>query len=340
MKPSLHYSPAYDRLSPEEQKLLEEDVKLTEEAVKVSQKVNKQKHSTRNAHAKSFGFVRGNFIPVANEAADMCKLMGGTNLGVILRYSHPNFFVTKGGSEYPLYGCSVKIYNKNVPVSAKFPLVNLPVFITNSVSKFLNIHIRANKFFIATAKPFSLSFLKIPGLFMAGLRLFFDRELLSILRNMLKVLDIEKRFIATYAYHSVGCFRLENRVVKIRLRPTITRKTPEDPLMDQREAVQEYFLQHELSLDFQVQLGIDDRKTPVNNLLKRWREKDSKFITVGKIILPQQDVSRYETLVYENLSFNPFENSEALQPVGRMQRIRQKIYNTSVTTRQFLNKLK
>ena len=340
MKQSLHYSPIYDALTPEEQELLDVDVKLTEEAVKVSHKVNKQKHSTRNAHAKSFGFVRGNFIPVANEAADMSKLMGGTNLGVILRYSHPNFFVTKGGSEYPLYGCSVKIYNKNVPVSAKFPLVNLPVFITNSVSKFLNIHIRANKFFIATAKPFSLAFLKIPGLFMAGLRLFLDRELLSILRNMLKVLDIEKRFTATYAYHSVGCFRLENRIVKIRLKPTVTRKTPEDPLMDQREALREYFLRYELSLDFQVQLGIDDRKTPVNNLLKRWREKDSKFITVGKIILPRQDLSRYETMAYENLSFNPFENSDALQPVGRMQKIRQKIYNTSVSTRQFLNKLK
>jgi hypothetical protein len=45
-------------------------------------------------------------------------------------------------------------------------------------------------------------------------------------------------------------------------------------------------------------------------------------------------------MAYENLSFNPFENSDALQPVGRMQKIRQKIYNTSVSTRQFLNKLK
>ena len=340
MKQFLTYSPKFDQLTAEEEQLLNQDVELIGKAVTVSHKLNQKRVSTRNAHAKSFGFVRGNFIPVKNEAADFSQLLRGDNLGVIIRYSHPNIFVTKGGGEYPLYGCAVKIYNKNIPVSAKFPLVNLPVFVTNSVSKFLKLHIKANQFFIAKGNPFSLSFLKIPGLMKAGMSLFLDKEIFPILNNVLKVLDIERQLIATYGFHSVGCFRLGDRIVKIRLKPNIKGEIIKDAGIDQTQSLKDYFLKNELSLDFQVQLGIDEKKTPVNNLLKNWREKHSKFITVGKITLPKQDISRYGNMEYENLSFNPFENSEALQPVGRMQKIRQKIYNKSVETRQSLNQIK
>ncbi|MBW8362122.1 MAG: hypothetical protein K0M56_08060 [Kaistella sp.] len=340
MKTFSRYSPKFDELTPEEEILLEEDVQLVEKAVTVSHKLNRKKIATRNAHAKAFGFVRGTFIPVENDAADFPELLGGNDLGIIIRYSHPNFFVTKGGGEYPIYGCSVKIFNRDVPVSAKFPLVNLPVFVTNSVSKFLKIHIKANRFFIASVKFLPLAIFKIPGLLKAGLSLFFDRQILSILNNMMKVLDIEKQFISVYDYHSVGCFRLGEKVVKIRLKPDFVEKKLKETHDDQTQTLKNYFLTHELSLDFQVQVGISEKKTPVNNLLKNWKEKHSKFITVGTIVLPKQDISRYEIMDYENLSFNPFENAEILQPVGRMQKIRQKIYNKSVATRQSLNQLK
>lgn len=337
MKKFLTYSPKFDQLTAEEEQLLKEDVELIEKAVAVSHKLNKKRIATRNAHAKAFGFVRGNFIPVDNKAADFPKLLKGSNLGVILRYSHPNFLVNKGKGEYPLYGCAVKIYNKDLQLSAKFPLVNLPVFITNSVSKFLKLHIKANQFLISNGSSFSFSFLKIPGILKAGLSLFFDREILPILNNTVKVLDIEKHLINGYAYHSVGCFRLEDRIVKIRLKPSDHEKFKPDADIDQAKALREWFLRNEISLDFQVQLAKDEKKTPVNNLLKLWKEKNSEFITLGKIILPKQDISRYGSMDYENLSFNPFENPEALQPVGRMQKIRQKIYNKSVATRQSLN---
>ena len=336
----LTYSPKYDHLTAEEEQLLNEDVELIEKAVSVSHKLNEKRISTRNAHAKSFGFVRGDFIPVVNEAADFSELLKGHNLGVIIRYSHPNAFVSEGSGEYPLYGCAVKIYNKNIPVSAKFPLVNLPVFVTNSVSKFLKLHIKANRFIISRGTPFSLSFLKIPGLIRAGLSLFFDKEILPILNNVMKVLDIEKQWISSYDFHSVGCFRLGERMVKIRLKPSQNKKVQKGEDIDQAKTLRNYFLNSELLLDFQVQLAVDEKRTPVNNLLKDWKEKHSEFITVGKIRLPKQNISDYETISYENLSFNPFENPEELQPVGRMQKIRQKIYNQSVATRQFLNQQK
>lgn len=326
-----------DVLSPKEEQLLAEDLPLIEQAVKVSSKVNATPHHTRNAHAKAFGFVRGQFIPVKNDAADFESLFNGSNLGAIIRYSHPNFFVLGGKWEYPVYGCSVKIFNKDRPVSAKFPLVNLPVFITNSVSKFLKIHIKANRFFIAVRRNYFLAALKIPALLRAGLSLFCDRELPAILRNMLKVLDIERQFLSSYDFHSIGCFRLGENVAKIRIKPNFTAPIEKGNDISQRELLQKYFLHNDLSLDFQVQLATNDKRTPVNDLLKNWREKHSEFVTVGKIILSRQDISSYENLEYENLSFNPFENPQVLHPVGRMQQVRRRIYEVSIRTRQSLN---
>lgn len=340
MKKFQSYSPAMDALTANEEKLLAEDLPLIEKAVQASAKVNKTGHATRNAHAKSFGFVRGHFIPVKNGATDITQLLGGANLGVILRYSHPNFFVTKGSWEYPIYGCSVKIFNKSEAQSAKFPLVNFPVFVTNSVSKFLKIHIKANRFFIALRRNNILAALKVPSLMLAGLSLFFDFQLSAILRNVLKFFDIERQFLSTYDYHSVGCFRFGDRVAKVRLKPNFTLPVQKGNDLDQAVILKEYFLNNELSLDFQVQPAVNKSKTPVNNLLKNWREKHSEFVTVGKIILPKQHLAAYENLDYENLSFNPFENIPELQPVGRMQQVRRKIYEVSVKTRQSLNQKK
>ena len=130
-----------------------------------------------------------------------------------------------------------------------------------------------------------------------------------------------------------------DKVVKIRLKPTKYKATQEEPLMDQTQKMYEYFVKEELSLDFQVQVGTTENRTPVNNLLKKWSERSSKFVTVGRIVLPNQDITEYRKMAYENLSFNPFENADELKPVGRMQKIRQKIYNTSIAARQHLNQI-
>src|SRR5690606_21195016 len=122
-------------------------------------------------------------------------------------------------------------------------------------------------------------------------------------------------------------------------KPSDNEKFKPDADINQADALRAWFLKNDLTLDFQVQLATDEKKTPVNNLLKQWKERHSEFITMGQIIIPKQDISRYGSIDYENLSFNPFENPEALQPVGRMQKIRQQIYNKSVATRQSLNRI-
>lgn len=337
MKPYLHYSPHYDALTAEEEALLAEDVALIPKAVAATPSLNEEPPYTRNAHATSYGFVRGKVEVVENEICDLSELLGGADLGAILRFSHPYFKKLKTTHEYQVYGCSVKLYNKKVPVSAKFPLVNFPVFITNSVSKFLQVHIRANRYIIAKAKPFSFGIFRLPALAWAGLKIFADRQFFSILRNLVRGLDIEKQFLCTYDYHSIGCFRIGDRMAKIRLRPHYKKKIVQETGLDQRALLQEYFRENELMLEFQAQFATDDKRTPVNNLLKQWKERHSKFVTLARITLPRQDISRYNTLDYENLSFNPFENPDGLKPVGRMQKTRQAIYNASVQARQSLN---
>ena len=119
-------------------------------------------------------------------------------------------------------------------------------------------------------------------------------------------------------FHSIGCYRLGNKIIKIRVRPSNRERFTEVSEINQPESLKEYFLENELNLDFQVQLGLNEKKTPVNNLLKMWKERDSPYVTIGKIHLHKQDITKYSNIEYENLSFDPFENKAGLRPVGRI----------------------
>ena len=58
---------------------------------------------------------------------------------------------------------------------------------------------------------------------------------------------------------------------------------------------------------------------------------------LGKITIPQESLLNSTSPEIENLNFNPFENPETLQPVGKIQQIRKKIYEISIATRNRLN---
>ena len=74
---------------------------------------------------------------------------------------------------------------------------------------------------------------------------------------------------------------------------------------------------------------------PVNDLMKKW--KNAPEYILGTIVIPQESVLDSANLEIENLNFNPFENAEYLQPVGKIQQIRKKIYEASIATRNRIN---
>ena len=69
--------------------------------------------------------------------------------------------------------------------------------------------------------------------------------------------------------------------------------------------------------------------------MKTW--ENAPEYTLGKITIPQDSQLDSTNPEIENLNFNPFENPEILQPVGKIQQIRKKIYEVSIATRNKLN---
>ncbi|MBO6200230.1 MAG: catalase, partial [Chryseobacterium sp.] len=71
------------------------------------------------------------------------------------------------------------------------------------------------------------------------------------------------------------------------------------------------------------------RDQPVNQLNKMW--KNSDFVPIGRIKI--SELIDKDDIALEKMSFNPFENIEGLQPVGKIQQLRDKAYKASFKTR-------
>lgn len=72
------------------------------------------------------------------------------------------------------------------------------------------------------------------------------------------------------------------------------------------------------------------KKQPINRLNKEWT--NSPFIKVGKIIC--DELLDPLSADVEALSFNPFESKVNLRPVGRIQKLRNYAYQSSLKARQ------
>ena len=89
--------------------------------------------------------------------------------------------------------------------------------------------------------------------------------------------------------------------------------------------------------DLQVQLCTDLDAMPVDDVTVEWPEKLSPFVTVGRVHLPQQDISGSESSEKgDALAFNQWRVTADHRPLGEIMHVRQ-IYATSAWIRRSLN---
>ena len=89
--------------------------------------------------------------------------------------------------------------------------------------------------------------------------------------------------------------------------------------------------------DLQVQLCTDINAMPVNDLTVEWPEKLSRFVTVGRVQLPRQDISGPENFERSDaLSFNQWRVTSDHRPLGEIMNVR-RIYSASAKVRRTLN---
>ena len=92
----------------------------------------------------------------------------------------------------------------------------------------------------------------------------------------------------------------------------------------------------DICFDFQVQVrkaeDIGDLETQMENMSTLWEDE---FVTVARITIPPQDVSSAERKEFcETLFYTPWHGLADHQPLGGINRLRQKVYDTSARERK------
>lgn len=292
-----------------------------EDFVAHSKNINNVSYKTRDAHVTSYSTLKGRYIAYDNfEERSVFPLK---DLNCIIRISNAHMKLVSQKKAIPAYGFSVKISNDEQTI-LNLPLVNFPLFPINHISRFLKLFTAVNYFFsrsLLRKFPQAIKILKnvivlLPGLFNP-----------SFVRETLKLVRKRNNFILSFDYHSIGAYRLGNHIVKYKLAPIGVPVKCDQNRIDC--AIKDYVLDYNYELELMVQYCYNLKDQPVNQLNKNW--KNSDFVPIGRIqisqLIDKDDVS------VEKMSFNPFESSEGLQPVGKIQRLRDQAYKASFKIR-------
>jgi len=97
-----------------------------------------------------------------------------------------------------------------------------------------------------------------------------------------------------------------------------------------RETMAEELKNDEACFEFRVQLQDPDKYMPIEDPSVLWKESDSPFITLAKIVIPKQKFNSEQQQQYcENLSFSPWNALSDHRPIGQLNRIRKEVYDAS-----------
>lgn len=327
MNTPLPYDFKYNQLSAEEEALLKDALSSAEFFIKRSKKISDVKYATRDAHAKSYAYIKAVFEPSNDEAVK--EFFSQESYESLVRLSHANLKISKSDKQLPVFGFALKI-NLAELQEVNYPLVNFPVFPTDSVKGFLKLFIKINQFFTSSIflKP-----LKAFGIAILSFPLIFEMMNLSFFKAVKTWIKNFHHFILARSYYSVGVYRLGNKMIKLKLVPKLF--DPEFKVSESiHQNVKAYLQQKKLHYDIFYQVAYNEKEQPINMLTRDW--KNTEFKHFGTLTCLQ--VVEENGLDLEKLSFNPLKNIETLQPVGKIQHLRKTVYEKSEKIRNNLNK--
>lgn len=200
-----------------------------------------------------------------------------------------------------------------------FVMINNPVFFIPTVKEykdFMQYQARGSKF----------------GYFFNG----FDWNIFNWHYRQLylgaKTLKSAPDSLLTEQYHSLSAYRLgPEQFMKYSAKAcdsNVAMPVDRDEARFLRTELKQNLSKNSACFDFMVQLQNPEKYMPVEDTTVLWTEKDSPFITVARIEIPEQDFdSETQNQFCENLSFTPWHGTTELEPVGGINRLRKAVYN-------------
>lgn len=329
MSEPLSYSKNYDKLSYNEIQILEKAKKSISDFVENSALLSDVEYATRNVHAKTYAVLKGELIINKDLDENVRKIFGDEKYTVTARLSHASPKINNQKNVFPAYGFAFKIKNEQDKTIANYPLVNFPLLPVNSPTRLLKILIATNHYQIKGWTRI-LPLLKQIGCNIPAILRF------SFFKNCWNLLLKRKDFILSSDFYSVGAYRFDDKMIKIKISPVSVPKKFEQEI-SVKESLEIFFASDEYVAEVLVQFCYDLKNQPIDKLHREW--KNSPYLKLGVIKFNKNSILNPKSCENELLSFNPFESAEILQPVGKIQQLRNEAYKTSLQARKKINKL-
>lgn len=325
----LRYNKNFEKLSYEEKQLFEETKKSIADFVEYSSTISDVNYATRNAHAKTYAVLNGTFIISKDIPNDLKHVFDSDQYEITARLSNAHPKINKNRKDIPAYGFAIKIKDDSGRTISNYPLVNFPLFPVNSVSVFLKLFTSLNRFFV---KKWSNLFPLLKQIY----KIIPYTLNPSFLKNVWKFILNKNNFILSFDFHSVGVYRFDDKMIKIKVSPKHVQKNF-GRNQSVKEAVETFCGTHDFAANVYIQFCYDLNDQPINKLNIEW--KNSPFIKIGEIKIDKNSLLNPKGCENELLSFNPFDSAEIFQPVGKIQKLRDEAYKVSLQTRKKINKL-
>jgi catalase len=211
------------------------------------------------------------------------------------------------------------------------------------------IMINSRVFFIPTIKEYA-AFMRYMGdgsrygYFFGGMSVNPTTWRLRAMKLALATLKAAPRSPLDPQYHSLSAYKLGPSLnVKYSARPCTEpggkggTKSGDNFL---REALKADLAAGDACFDFLVQPQVAGKNMPVEDTTIEWREADSPFVKLARVVIPKQAFDTPEQNAFcEDLSFTPWHALPEHRPVGCMNRLRQAIYREISRFRHSKNNL-
>jgi len=320
--------------------------------------------AVRATHAKSYGVAKAEVEVLGNlppEYAQGIYAKPG-RYGALARFSNGSPHLGMDTMLPRAMGLSVKIFGIEGPKLLEdeansrtfdYSNINLPVFFCSTVEQYvvvqqLNVD---QPTYMSEGVPgrnrLFRDFLTLKGTLSP------DRYLRVEFSAFLRATALPPKNLLLFSYWTMGAVRHGDYVAKLRFAPTETSANsvvqrdllpPPPPPTPPPKDVYYQALVSELQarpyeFDIQVQLSIDRVLMPIDNVSVEWPEGFSPFVTVGKLRLPQQDISSYDNVeAMDALSINPWRVTAEHAPLGEIQLSRKEAYRRSSILRHQINR--
>ncbi|RYY77842.1 MAG: catalase [Moraxellaceae bacterium] len=342
------YTPDVEVKTPEEDQLIE---KIVASMGRVNAKAfDKERHATRDAHAKSHGILKGYLEVYDNLPAHLAQGLFASpkRYPVVIRLSSA-FGHIKDDRIPSAYGMAIKVIGvegaKILPehqhdLTQDFLLVNFPVIPFGHVQAYWKSQNIAEKYDDSPdlIKQMGDSLLK-PASTIAGL--------LAHTKSPLKKIGAPPTHILGETFYSMAAIRFGDYIAKINaapLSPEVRALTKQSIDITERpsgirDLVVDFFSRSGAEYELNAQLCTHPDEMPIEDASIEWDENKSPYQPIGKIVIPPQDAYSPARRVYGDdvLSFNPWHCLVAHQPLGSINRVRIPAYARSSQFRHAMN---